>query len=101
MRLIDLQLHGEHIALDALLKACGLASSGGEAKAMIVAGKVQVDGRVELRRGRKVRAGEVVCVHGARVRVAAAGAGAGASDGAVPAAWPQGDRAGTADEPTP
>jgi len=98
MRLIDLQLRGDHIALDALLKACGLASSGGEAKAMIVAGKVQVDGQVELRRGRKVRAGEAVGVHGARVRVAAAAAAPG---GAVPAARSQNDPAEGADEQTP
>ena len=71
MRLIDLQLHGEHIALDALLKACGLASSGGGAKAMIVAGKVQVDGQVELRKTCKVRAGQAVGLHGVRIRVRA------------------------------
>jgi ribosome-associated protein len=72
MRFIDLELRGDHIALDALLKATGLAASGGEAKTAIAAGKVEVDGRVELRRGRKVHADEVVGVHGARVRVHAA-----------------------------
>lgn len=71
MRHIDLELRGDHIALDALLKATGLAASGGEAKAGIAAGRVQVDGQVELRRGRKVRAGQVVAVPGARVRVRA------------------------------
>ncbi len=71
MRHIDLELRADHIALDALLKATGLASSGGEAKATVTAGKVEVDGQVELRRGRKVRAGQVVAVHGARVRVKA------------------------------
>jgi ribosome-associated protein len=76
MRLIDLELRGDHIALDALLKATGLAASGGEAKAAITAGKVEVDGRVDQRRSRKVRAGEVVGVHGARVRVHAARAAA-------------------------
>ena len=100
MRLIDLQLRGDHIALDALLKACGLVSSGGEAKAMIVAGKVQVDGRVELRRGRKVRAGEAVGVHGARVRVAAATDAGNTPGGTLPAACLQDDPAGAADEQT-
>ena len=100
MRLIDLHLRGDHIALDALLKACGLATSGGEAKAAIVAGKVQVDGQVELRRSRKVRAGEAVGVHGARVRVAAATAAA-ACGGAVPVARSQNDSAQAADEQTP
>lgn len=72
MLLIDFELRGEYITLDRLLKATGLADSGGEAKAMVAAGKVQVDGQHELRKTCKVRAGQVVAVHGARVRVAAA-----------------------------
>lgn len=72
MLLIDFELRGEYITLDRLLKATGLADSGGEAKAMVAAGKVQVDGQQELRKTCKVRAGQVVAVHGARVRVAAA-----------------------------
>ncbi|HYE40707.1 MAG TPA: RNA-binding S4 domain-containing protein [Ramlibacter sp.] len=72
MLIIDFELRGEFITLDRLLKATGLADSGGEAKAMVAAGKVQVDGQDELRKSCKVRAGQVVAVHGARVRVAAA-----------------------------
>ena len=41
---LDLQLRGDHITLDALLKATGLAASGGEAKALITSGQVLVDG---------------------------------------------------------
>jgi ribosome-associated protein len=69
MRALDLELRGDHITLDALLKVSGLASSGGGAKAMIAAGRVQVDGRDELRKTCKVRAGQVVQVGDARVRV--------------------------------
>jgi len=72
MNLIDFDLRGEHIALDALLKATGLAPSGGSAKMMVADGKVQVDGRDELRKTCKIRAGQVVSVAGARVRVRAA-----------------------------
>ncbi len=72
MNLIDFELRGEHITLDALLKATGLAPSGGTAKMMVAEGKVQVDGRDELRKTCKIRAGQVVAVAGARVRVAAA-----------------------------
>lgn len=72
MREIDFVLRGEHVALDALLKATGLAPSGGAAKAMVAAGRVQVDGRDELRKTAKLRAGQVVAVHGARVRLRAA-----------------------------
>lgn len=72
MKTIDFPLRGEYITLDALLKATGLADSGGAAKTLIGAGQVAVDGREELRRGAKLRAGAVVTVHGARVRVLAA-----------------------------
>ncbi len=71
MRLIDFPLRGDFIPLDALLKATGLADSGGAAKAMVADGRVQVDGREELRKTCKIRAGQVVAVAGARVRVMA------------------------------
>jgi len=69
---LDFALRGEFITLDALLKATGLADSGGAAKQLIQSGQVQVDGREELRRGAKLRAGQVVAVSGARVRLLAA-----------------------------
>ncbi|WP_428419321.1 RNA-binding S4 domain-containing protein [Methylibium sp.] len=72
MQALDFTLRGEFITLDALLKATGLADSGGAAKAVIQAGQVQVDGREELRRGAKLRAGQVVAVSGTRVRLLAA-----------------------------
>ena len=71
MQLIDFELRGEHITLDALLKATGLAPSGGIAKMMVADGRVQVDGIGELRKTRKIRAGQVVSVAGVRVRVIA------------------------------
>jgi ribosome-associated protein len=69
---VDLQLRGDHITLDALLKATGLAASGGDAKALITSGQVLVDGLSELRRGRKLRAGQVVDLGTQRVRLLAA-----------------------------
>lgn len=71
MTLIDFPLRGEYITLDALLKATGLAPSGGIAKRMVADGLVQVDGREELRKTCKIRAGQVVGLQGARVRVLA------------------------------
>ena len=65
-------LRGDHITLDALLKATGWAPSGGAAKQLIAAGLVQVDGQPELRRGAKLRAGQVVAFAGQRVRLLAA-----------------------------
>jgi ribosome-associated protein len=57
-------LRTEYITLDALLKATGQASSGGAAKILITNGDVQVNGEAETRRGRKLRAGDVVQLGG-------------------------------------
>jgi ribosome-associated protein len=48
------------IRLDQLLKLRRLATSGGHAKSMVQAGQVKVNGVVEERRGRKLRAGDVI-----------------------------------------
>jgi ribosome-associated protein len=69
MQQIDFPLRGGHITLDALLKATGLAPSGGVAKAMVADGRVQVDGQLELRKTCKIRAGQVVALAGVRIRV--------------------------------
>ncbi|MBQ0931657.1 RNA-binding S4 domain-containing protein [Ideonella sp. 4Y16] len=66
---IDFQLRGDHIPLDALLKATGLADSGGQARALIVDGQVRVDGQTELRKTRKLRAGQQVSLGDVRVSV--------------------------------
>lgn len=68
---IGFVLRGEHITLDALLKATGLAPSGGTAKQWIADGEVTVDGEVERRRGRKLRAGMCVVLAGQAVRLMA------------------------------
>lgn len=62
-------LRGEHITLDALLKAAGWVGSGGAAKQLIQAGQVQVDGAVETRRGAKIRAGQCVTLDGRALRL--------------------------------
>lgn len=52
----------ETIALDAFLKWAGVTQTGGQAKALVQGGSVQVNGQVETRRGRKL-------VHGDRVEI--------------------------------
>jgi len=64
-------LDREYVELHNLLKLLALASSGGEAKAMIGDGRVTVDGEVELRKTRKLRGGEVVRFGNDEVRVVA------------------------------
>lgn len=61
----------EFITLQSLLKAAGLCDSGGAAKAAILAGEVKVDGETELRRGKKIRAGQVVSYAGQEIQVGA------------------------------
>jgi ribosome-associated protein len=67
--MLELALRGEHIELDKLLKATGLADSGGQARSLIAAGEVKVDGQVELRKTAKIRAGQQVEFGGQVVRV--------------------------------
>lgn len=54
----------EYIKLDQFLKLAQIAMTGGQAKAMILEGLVQVNGEVETRRGRKLRHGDRVVVEG-------------------------------------
>jgi ribosome-associated protein len=68
---VEFAVRGEYITLDALLKATGIASSGGAAKAMVADGKVQVDGQLELRKSCKVRAGQVIGLAGTRITLTA------------------------------
>lgn len=70
---MEFTLRGEYIELDKLLKATGLADSGGQARMMITDGMVQVDGRAESRKTAKIRAGQVVQLGDQRVQVQAAG----------------------------
>jgi ribosome-associated protein len=53
-------INSEYIKLDQFLKWSGIADTGAEAKGLIQSGKIKVDGEVELKRGRKIRVGNVV-----------------------------------------
>jgi len=57
------------ITLGQALKASDLVGSGGEAKVLIQAGEVLVNGEVETRRGRKLVPGDVVEVGDERLEV--------------------------------
>lgn len=67
--MLELTLRGEYIELDKLLKAMGWVESGGRARVLIAAGEVRVDGRVELRKTAKMRAGQTVTFGSDQVRV--------------------------------
>ncbi len=50
----------QFIKLDQFLKVTGMVGTGGEAKMLIQAGEVMVNGEVETRRGRKLVHGDLV-----------------------------------------
>jgi ribosome-associated protein len=52
------------IKLDQFLKLMGVAQTGGQAKMLIQAGEVKVNGVLETRRGRKLAVGDRVSVVG-------------------------------------
>lgn len=70
--MIEFKLKGEYIALCDLLKTEGIANSGGQGKAMVADGLVTVDGKTELRKTAKIRAGQMVECLGQQIKVVAA-----------------------------
>ncbi len=65
-------LVGESIALCDLLKCCGVAPTGGAAKRLVAEAAVHVDGQLELRKTRKIYAGQRVWASGTTIDVIAA-----------------------------
>ena len=73
MQTVEFDLEGEYVELNQLLKLAGLCDSGGAGKQIVASGAVSVDGNVELRKTAKIRAGQVVAVDDAAIRVIASG----------------------------
>jgi ribosome-associated protein len=67
---IEVPLRDEGIRLGQFLKLANLIDSGSDAKALMVAGAVTVNGEVETRRGRQLDKGDVITVGGQSARVA-------------------------------
>ncbi len=59
----------EPIKLDQFLKMKGIVESGGQAKMLIQAGEVKVNGQIETRRGRKLIKGDRVVTMGETLKV--------------------------------
>jgi ribosome-associated protein len=62
MQKVSFELSGEFVELNQLLKLVGLCDSGGAGKMMVASGVVKVDGKKELRKTAKIRAGQQVSV---------------------------------------
>ena len=63
-----IRLRGEYIKLDQALKH-SMGVSGGEAKDMVLAGVVTVNGETATQRGKKLRDGDVVEAEGVLIRI--------------------------------
>ncbi len=57
---MGIALFGEGMRLDQFLKWVGWVATGGEAKLRVQAGEVLVNGELEQRRGRQLKAGDSV-----------------------------------------
>lgn len=68
---IVIEVRGDHIQLDQALKTTGVCHSGGFAHAEIEAGKVEVDGAVELRKRAKLRPGQRIVYGGETIELVA------------------------------
>ena len=64
MEVLEFTLRTEFIDLLQLLKATGLCATGGEAKWAVEEERVHVNGELEVRKRRKLRAGDVVDLDG-------------------------------------
>ncbi len=66
---VDVPIADGVIKLGQFLKLANLIDSGSEAKPLLAAGMVRVNGDVETRRGRQLQAGDVVTVAAQSARV--------------------------------
>jgi len=66
----DVPIRDDTIRLGQFLKLADLIDNGAEAKPLMVAGLVSVNGETETRRGRQLVRGDVVSTGGQSVRVA-------------------------------
>lgn len=65
----EIYLRDEYIKLGQALKAANIVESGVMAKFVVQDGLVKVNGEVELQRGKKLRAGDIVEFNGESIIV--------------------------------
>jgi ribosome-associated protein len=65
----EVAIREQTIRLGQLLKLAGVVDSGAEAKELLAAGAVSVNGEPEQRRGRQLHRGDLVAAAGERLRV--------------------------------
>ncbi len=65
----EIEVRDDGIRLGQLLKLAGLVEAGSDVRPLLEQGIVTVGGRVELRRGRQLKKGDVVAVGEQKVRL--------------------------------
>ena len=65
----EIEVRDDGIRLGQLLKLAGLVDAGSDVRPLLEQGAVTVGGRLELRRGRQLRRGDVVAVGDEKVRL--------------------------------
>lgn len=66
-----IHLREDYIKLGQALKAAGLVDTGAEAKIVIQDGLVRVNGQIEIQRGKKLLAGDMVEYRGKTIKIEA------------------------------
>jgi len=66
-----IKLRDDYIKLGQALKAAGLVESGVDAKFVIQDGLVKVNGNIEVQRGKKLVAGDIVEFDGEKIKIEA------------------------------
>ena len=64
MESYPIKIHTEYIKLQELLKFAGAVETGGDAKLIILEGRITVNGAVCTMRGKKLRPGDTACIDG-------------------------------------
>jgi ribosome-associated protein len=65
----EIEVREDGIRLGQLLKLADLVAAGSDVRPLLAEGVVTVGGRLETRRGRQLRKGDVVAVRGEQVRL--------------------------------
>ena len=68
-KLAKIKISSEYITLGQFLKFADIIYSGGEAKSYLASHEVRINGEIDNRRGRKLRAGDVVEVENGSYQV--------------------------------
>ncbi len=66
----NFKIEGEYIELMALLKALGIAETGGHAKHIVDSGIVYRNGSIETRRRAKLISGDLIQVENSKIKLA-------------------------------